>query len=161
MKDGQIQYTDGEWIGYADDLAAINWFNDNVGGTPVIAEASFGPYRCNGSRYSIATGLPAVIGWARHEMQQRYLDGLGQREADLRQLYASTDVGTKQAIIAKYDIGYIIVGATERHYPADNSCTPTDPTAGIDVLDGMVGESLEVAFEHGTTTVYRVLPAAR
>lgn len=161
MERGRIQYTDGQWVGYADDLAAIDWLNQEIGGTPVIAEASFGPYRCNGSRFSIATGLPAVIGWVRHEMQQRYIDDLAQREADLRELYASTDIETKQAIIATYDIEYIIVGQTERSYPRDNSCTPTDPSAGIAALEGMVGETLELAFQHGTTTIYRVLPSTR
>ena len=161
MEQGQIQYADGQWIGYADDLAVIDWFNEEVDGTPVIAEAAFGPYRCNGSRFSIATGLPAVIGWVRHEQQQRYPDDLFQREQDVRELYASTDVAAKRAIIDRYGIQYIIVGQTERNYPRDNSCTPTDPSPGIATLESMVGESLEIAFEQGTTTVYRVMPEAR
>ncbi|HVL23451.1 MAG TPA: DUF2298 domain-containing protein [Thermomicrobiales bacterium] len=160
MDYGQIQFQKGEtfeWVGYADDRAAIDWFNEHVPGTPVIAEASFGPYRCNGSRFSIATGLPAVIGWQRHEQQQRYLDDLGQRESDLRALYATTDIAAKQAIIERYGIEYIIVGQTERSYPADTSCTATDVAEGIQGLESMVGTSLEVAFQHGTTTVYRVV----
>ncbi|MEZ4496675.1 MAG: hypothetical protein R2845_07835 [Thermomicrobiales bacterium] len=57
----------GPLISWSDDLAAIEWFNDNVEGSPLIVEASIGPYRGNGSRFSIATGLPAVLGWERHE----------------------------------------------------------------------------------------------
>ncbi len=61
-------------IGFAGDAAAIDWLLANVEGTPVIAEASIGPYRCNGSRISAATGLPTIIGWERHQQQQRYPD---------------------------------------------------------------------------------------
>jgi uncharacterized membrane protein len=159
MEYGEIRFTNGEWVGYADDLAAIDWVNEHVDGTPVIAEASFGTYRCNGSRFSIATGLPAVIGWQRHEQQQRYLDDLAKREQDLRDLYASTDVSTKQSIIERYGIEYIVVGQTERKYPTidGNECIDTEPDAGIEALEGMVGTSLEVAFTQGTTTVYRVI----
>ena len=63
-------------IRFDGDLAAIEWLLANVRGTPVIAEASIGPYRCNGSRIANATGLPTIIGWERHEQQQRYPDTL-------------------------------------------------------------------------------------
>jgi YYY domain-containing protein len=159
MEYGQIQFTNGEWVGYADDLAAIDWFNEHVDGTPVIAEASFGTYRCNGSRFSIATGLPAVIGWQRHEQQQRYLDDLSPREQDLRDLYTTIDVEQKRTIIDRYDIQYIVVGQTERNYPmiSGNDCIDTEPEPGIEALESMVGSTVEVAFTHGTTTVYRVI----
>src|SRR5690606_2063107 len=51
--DDNGQRTAGEPLTYEDDLAAIQWLNENVSGTPVIAEAAFGTYRCNGSRFSI------------------------------------------------------------------------------------------------------------
>ena len=162
MNYGEIQYTDGQWIGYKDDRAAIDWMNDNIAGTPVIAEASFGTYRCNGSRFSIATGLPDVIGWKRHEEQQRYLDDLAQRENDLRQFYATPSVAQKQALIQRYGIAYIVVGQTERNYPVidGNDCVPQGSAEGIAALEGMVGTTLEVAFTSGTTTVYRVIASA-
>lgn len=162
MSYGEIQYTDGQWVGYKDDRAAIDWMNDNIAGTPVIAEASFGTYRCNGSRFSIATGLPDVIGWKRHEEQQRYLDDLAQRENDLRQLYATPNVAQKQALIQRYGIAYIVVGQTERKYPVidGNDCVPQGSEEGIAALEGMVGTTLEVAFTSGTTTVYRVIAPA-
>ncbi|MGB3307448.1 MAG: DUF2298 domain-containing protein [Thermomicrobiales bacterium] len=163
MNYGEIQYTDGQWVGYKDDRAAIDWMNDNIAGTPVIAEASFGPYRCNGSRFSIATGLPDVIGWKRHEEQQRYLDDLAQRENDLRQLYATPSIAQKQTLIQRYGIAYIVVGQTERNYPVidGNDCVPQGSAEGIAALEGMVGTTLEVAFSAGTTTVYRVIAPAQ
>ena len=81
--------TDGT-ITFNEDLDVINWFNEEIDGAPVIVEASIGPYRGNGSRISIATGLPTVIGWDRHERQQRATPGIirtsGRCERDL-QLY--------------------------------------------------------------------------
>lgn len=159
MEDAQMPLQQGGFLTYDDDLAAINWFNENIGGTPVIAEAAYGPYRCNGSRFSIATGLPAVIGWQRHEQQQRYLDDLSSREAALRELYTTPSVETKRQIIERHDIEYIVVGETERHYPTidGNDCIDTGSAEGIAALESMVGSALEVAFAHGTTVVYRVV----
>src|SRR5262249_36612089 len=119
-------------IGYAGDAAAIAWLNAHVSGSPVIAEASIGPYRCNGSRISAATGLPTIIGWERHEQQQRYPDELPPRVDDVRTLYTSSDVAEKTAILRRYNVAYVIVGDLERLYPmANNECTPTGSAAGI------------------------------
>jgi YYY domain-containing protein len=158
METAQMRVQQGGAISYRDDLAAIDWLNGNVAGTPVIAEAAFGTYRCNGSRFSIATGLPAVIGWQRHEQQQRYLDDLGARENALRELYTSPSAETKQQIIDRYDIEYIVVGQTEVRYPTinGNDCIDSGSADGIAVLEDMSGTSLEVAFQQGTTTIYRV-----
>jgi YYY domain-containing protein len=158
MEYASMPLQQGGVLTYRDDLAAINWFNENVPGTPVIAEAAFGPYRCNGSRFSIATGLPAAIGWQRHEQQQRYLDDLGSREGALRELYTTPSVDVKREIIERYGIEYIIVGDTERHYPTvnGNDCIDTGSPEGIAALESMAGGFLEVAFQQGTTTVYRV-----
>lgn len=159
MRYGKIQFSDGSMVGYKDDRSAIDWMNENIHGSPVIAEASFGIYRCNGSRFSIATGLPDVVGWVNHETQQRYPDDLGQREQDLRDLYTTPDVARKQAIIQQYGIGYVFLGETERKYPSiqDNDCVVGGSAEGIAAIEGMVGTDLEVAFTSGTTTIYRVI----
>jgi YYY domain-containing protein len=160
MRDGVIQMPDGESLSFADDRAVIDWLNDHVDGSPVIAEASIGPYRCNGSRISINTGLPTIIGWERHETQQRYLDGLAERVEDVHDLYASVDTETKLAILRKYDVRFVVVGQLERAYPeiAGNDCVPTNPVAGIAAFDRMIGSSLEIVFQSGSTVLYRVLP---
>jgi uncharacterized membrane protein len=147
-------------IAFAGDLATIDWFNREVGGSPVIAEASIGPYRCNGSRISIATGLPTIIGWERHESQQRPADELPERVADVDRLYRSQEPREKERILRRYNVEYVVVGDLERAYPVpDNQCTATGSAEGIAVFDEMVGESLEVAFADAGTTVYRVLPS--
>lgn len=54
----------------AGDLRAIEWLWDNVPGSPVIAEAQ-APLYSWGSRVSIYTGLPTIVGWDWHQSQQR------------------------------------------------------------------------------------------
>lgn len=148
-------------LSFAGDAEAIAWLFANVPGSPVIAEAAIGPYRCNGSRISAATGLPTIIGWARHEEQQRLPETLPARVADVRDLYTSTDPVAKESILRRYNVAYVVVGELERRYPVpDNECTPTGSVAGIAAFDELIGTTLEVAFVAGTTTVYRVLPLA-
>lgn len=142
-------------LSYDEDRAVIEWFNEEVAGTPVIAEASINPYRCGGSRISIHTGLPVVIGWVRHQEQQRYRDTLDERRDDLRTLYTAEDPEQKQRIIDTYRIEYIVVGDMERHYPT-NGCLATDNEGGIAAFAPLVGSGLEVAFTAGETVVYRV-----
>lgn len=148
-----------EEIAYGGDSDAIAWFFANVSGSPVIAEASIGPYRCNGSRISAATGLPTIIGWERHEQQQRYPETLPARVADVRTLYTSPDTSEKASILRRYNVEYVVVGDLERVYPiANNECTPSGSQAGIAAFDAMVGTTLEVAHASRGTTIYRVLP---
>lgn len=153
------QNTQSGNLTYADDLAAINWLNENVEGTPVIAEAAFGTYRCNGSRFSIATGLPAPVGWVRHQQQQRYPDELGQRERDLRTLYTDADSSQQREIIDRYGIEYVIIGQTEEHYPTPGryGCTDTGNPEAITSLESLTNPTLELVFEQGTTRIYRVI----
>ncbi len=149
-------------VSFQGDLKAIAWFNDRVDGSPVIAEAAIGPYRGNGSRISNATGLPAVLGWDRHERQQRYPEGIGQRMRDVRQLYDSPDPATKLEVLRRYDVAYVVVGDVEREsrgrWNGDNAVRRYASPVGIAAFDGMVGSSLEVAFSADGTTIYRVLP---
>ncbi len=155
MRYGTVTNAEGEVISFAGDKAVIDWFNTHVAGTPVIAEASIGPYRGNGSRISIATGLPTILGWDRHEFQQRFPEGILERDADVRTLYESPDPQTKLQIIAKYGVNYVIVGDVERKTIIDGERYASE--AGLKAFDEMVGTSLEIAFRAGTTTVYRVV----
>ena len=158
MSYGQIPRGGGIVLGYDEDRTVIEWFNSEVPGTPVIAEASLGAYMCSGSRISIHTGLPVVVGWTWHETQQRGWTDLAQRQADLETLYTSEDPEEKRRIIEKYRIEYIVVGDLERSYPSPD-CTVTDNEAGIAAFGSLVGTDLEVAFQAGDTVVYRVTGA--
>jgi uncharacterized membrane protein len=153
--------TDGSVITFKGDHEAINWLNEHVSGSPVLAEASFGPYRCNGSRISIAMGLPDDIGWANpHEGQQRPSTDFPDRLTDLHELYTSTSSETKRAIINKYGIEYIIVGPLEVIYPRIDEryrCVPTGSQAGIDAFNQMIGIDLFPVFSADGTTILRVV----
>jgi YYY domain-containing protein len=157
MNYGTLHSPTGKVISFKDDLAAIDWFNAHVSGSPVIAEASIGPYRGNGSRFAIATGLPTVLGWDNHETQQRYLEGITTRYQDVRRLYQSADPAEKMAILNQYGVEYVIVGDVERYSTVGNQLYATPE--GIAAFDQMVGNGLEIAFQSGNTTVYRVVPS--
>ena len=59
-----------EEIRLSHDKDAIDWMLVNFKGLPVVAEAVTPIYRW-GSRISIYTGFPTVIGWNWHQQQQR------------------------------------------------------------------------------------------
>lgn len=159
MDSGAIPETSisGGQMVFDEDRQIIDWFNRHVPGTPVIAEAYTGMYRCNGSRISIGTGLPAVMGWTNHESQQRYSTGFSQRVRDLQELYTSTDASAKIEVIEQYDIRYIVVGQIERNYPDGNPCEFLNNAVGIAGFDPLLGAQLEVAFQAGQSVVYRVI----
>lgn len=168
MEYGTIPNERCEQFSMKDDYTAIKWLNANVVGSPVIAEASIGAYRGDGSRFAIATGLPTILGWDRHEYQQRPGETIGPRVNDVRALYNDPDEGHKLSILQRYHVSYVIVGAVERHWyltPPPNTPCGTAQTnyaspQGLAVLEAMSGRYLTPAFQSGETTIYRVLPGA-
>jgi uncharacterized membrane protein len=102
---------------YPDDWAAIQWLQVHVSGNPVVLEGTKGAYWIEGrsSRFSMATGLPTVMGWANHEGQWRgksFYQVAG-REGDIRTIYQTRDWTTAQALLDKYQVRYVIVSALE------------------------------------------------
>ena len=98
------------------DYDAIRWMQTNVKGTPVIIEGYVSEYKW-GSRYTIYTGLPGVIGWNWHQRQQRAInpdDWVYERINDVNEFYSTTDIDRCVEIIQAYDIEYIIVGQMEQ-----------------------------------------------
>ena len=71
-----------------DDYEGIEWLRHNVEGTPAIVEGRADLYRWGG-RFSIYTGLPAVLGWDWHQKQQRGDCGfmVDQRAAEVDAFY--------------------------------------------------------------------------
>ena len=132
------------------DRRAIAWLQDNVVGSPVIAEASVPPYRW-GSRIANYTGLPTIIGWDWHQKQQRAAlssEMVDWRLLDLRNLYNVRDTEYALQMLQRYQVGYIYVGELERaYYDAE----------GLDKFDAMVGSALEIAYQDGPVTIYRVI----
>ena len=103
-----------------------------------------------GARYSIYTGLPAVLGWDWHQKQQRagYVERVDQRQRDVNRFYESTDPEVARTFMDRYDVAFIVVGGLERAYY---------PAAGLAKFDRLVGSGLEVVYRQGGVTIYQVI----
>jgi YYY domain-containing protein len=131
------------------DLDAIEWLRNNISGSPVTIEASTVEYRW-GSRFSIYTGLPTVIGWRWHQVQQRgfFAFMVDARLQDVNTFYTTTDPEEAEAILLKYGVSLVILGQVERQYY---------PGPGLDKFDAMDGGALELIYENAQTRIYRVV----
>lgn len=157
MKEGWILNATGERVDFSGDLQAIDWLNEHAtDGNPVIVEAAIGPYRGNGSRISSATGLPAVIGWDRHQRQQRYPEGITRRMSDVETLYNTTDLQEKMELLRRYRARYVIVGDVERLWNPEESPAPYASAAGLAAFEALVGNGLSIAFDAEGTRIYQV-----
>lgn len=141
------------WAWYPGDYAAIQWLNETVPGSPVILEASCGPYQWYG-RVSIYTGLPSVLGWDSHEGQQRYGSDVAARVSDVQTIYATPDAGQALALLHKYHVRYIYLGQLERM-----ACGGTQPLPpeSLAKFQAMVGTSLRVVYQNPDVTIYEVI----
>lgn len=101
-----------------EDYNAISWLNKNVQNSEVLLEANTPIYRW-GSRVSIYTGLPTILGWDWHETAHRqYLppETIQSRENDIKLLYESTDPRVTFSLLNKYRVRYIYLGQLEKAY---------------------------------------------
>lgn len=158
MRYATYQIPGGPLISWNDDLQAINWMNENIEGSPVIVEASIGAYRGNGSRFSIATGLPTVLGWQRHQQQQRYWSDSAVRMEEVQNFYQTSSIEEKIDFLLRFNVEYVVVGDLERYgVLGENPNNPYSTPEGIAGIEAMVGNGLEIAFQHGNTIIYRVV----
>lgn len=134
------------------DLDAIEWLRDNVQGSPVVLEGRTTQYQW-GSRISIYTGLPTVLGWEWHQAQQRpkgtyAVDG---RKAIVESIYNTTSPDTALKLLASYGVQYIVVGELER---------AVYDSRGLAKFDTMVDTALELAYENPGVRIYKVVSAS-
>lgn len=101
-----------------DDQAVINCLRDLVGRADVVvAEAIGDPYRIDYGRVGTLAGIPIVLGWENHERQWRgnsYAAIAGTRAQDIKRLFTAADMIDIDDILKRYDISYILYGASER-----------------------------------------------
>jgi len=98
------------------DYDAIKWIQENPSGTPVILEASSddSSYRYI-SRVSANTGLPTVIGWARHEQfWGRNDEEIRTRLEDVNNIYSTSSKKKALELMNKYNVSYVYIGQLER-----------------------------------------------
>ena len=108
---------DGQTFGLGPDLEAIRWLQDNVEGSPVILEAHNEQYHWS-ARIANYTGLPTVLGWPWHQIQQRldYREEIPRRAADVAEIYNTTQMTRAEELLRRYDVAYVVVGELERIY---------------------------------------------
>ncbi len=132
------------------DYDAIKWMQLNVQGSPVIVEGNTVEYRW-GTRFTIYTGLPGVVGWNFHERQQRgFLDDtvVWNRINEIPVFYTETDIHATLAFLKKYNLKYIIVGQLEEAY------YPGDGLTKFVTYDGVYWKKV---YQEKDTTIYEVL----
>jgi YYY domain-containing protein len=148
----------------SEDYRAIRWMQDNVQGSPVIVEAaSSGVQYQWHSRFSIYTGLPDVVGWEWHQVQQRVLESATviARGREVDAFYATTDLAAARDFLRKYNVRYIIVGQLERAKYAPGA---PNGTVGAGSPDGLLKfEANNNIYWHevyrdGQTVIYEVNP---
>ncbi len=133
-----------------EDYQAIRWMQENIQGSPVIVEANTPEYRW-GSRYTINTGLPGVVGWNWHQRQQRgeMAPQVEQRVAEVMSFYQGIDRLPVEEFLHKYQVRYIVVGQLER---------AAYPGAGLAKFDNWNGDLWREIYRQGSTVIYEVLP---
>ncbi|MBA4384662.1 MAG: hypothetical protein C0410_07990 [Anaerolinea sp.] len=144
---------DGKPVNLSHDYYAIQFMQDNILGSPVIVEGNTTEYKW-GSRFSVHTGLPSVVGWSWHTRQHNSLisgELITKRIDEVAEFYNTVDLDSAKKFLAKYDVQYIIVGDLERvHYS----------TEGLAKFQNLINEgTLIIVFGDNTantTTIFEV-----
>ncbi len=131
------------------DYDAIRWMQENVQGSPVIVEAQIPEYRW-GTRMTIYTGLPTVLGWNWHQRQQReFVPGndIWGRAGEIQAFYTGTDLALTQDFLKKYQVHYIVVGQLEQAYYFG---------PGLDKFEAQDGTLWNEVYRNEGTVIYEV-----
>jgi len=132
------------------DYDAIRWMQDNIKGSPVIVEANQVEYHW-GTRYTVYTGLPGVVGWNWHQRQQRTLtphDWVFSRVEDVNVFFDTADLASAKDFLEEYQVSYIVVGQLERakYLPE-----------GIKKFDQGLGTLWQIVYQNEETTIYQTI----
>lgn len=141
--------TNGITMDLGEDYRAIMWMQEHISGSPVILEAQAYEYQW-GNRFTIYTGLPAVVGWNYHQRQQRAIlrsEVVQQRVDGVNAFYLSQDEKFVSDYLKRYDVRYIIVGQLER---------ATYSPAGLDKFIALEGILWDEVYRDGSTSIYAV-----
>lgn len=140
----------GVELDLSQDYRAIRWMQENVSGSPVIVEGNSPEYRW-GTRFTIYTGLPGVVGWNWHQRQQRAVlavDWVWPRVDEVNAFYNGVDPAAAQQFLQKYDVKYIILGQLERVYYS------AEGLAKFDALNGVYWREV---YREQDTIIYEVI----
>jgi len=144
------KYPEGDTLmDLSQDHQLIRWMQENISGTPRIIEANVPEYRW-GSRISIYTGLPGVIGWNWHQRQQRAInpaEWVFSRVDDVEAFYSTSDLMVAERLIQKYEIDYVVIGQLERSIY---------PNAGIEKFAGPNDNIFTIVYKEDDTMLLEV-----
>ncbi len=132
-----------------EDYRAILWMQQNVQGSPVIVEGNVTEYRW-GTRYTIYTGLPGVVGWNWHQRQQRGVvsaEDVQKRVDEVGVFYNSVDKDLVKRFLTKYNVKYIVVGQMER------AIYSPEGILKFSSFDGILWRQV---YHDGNTKIYKV-----
>ncbi|MCL0044231.1 DUF2298 domain-containing protein [Dehalococcoidia bacterium] len=132
------------------DWDAIQWLRTNVEGSPVVAEGNTSPHQYRwGSRVSIYTGLPTIVGWDWHQTQQRYGEQkvLRSRLSQVSTLFSTSSEDQAAQILRDYNVRYIYVGKLERLYY---------PLHGLAKFKDMAGRGVTLVYSNPEVDIYEV-----
>jgi len=141
------------------DYDAIRWLQENITGTPMLAEApaswydvngqnsGYDYYRAGGLRVSSMTGLPTFLG--QHQGEQRFGQQVGPREQVGREFWQTTDIARLRQIIDDLHVDYVYVGQLER-----TLFTPAQ-LSKFDVLVDL--DEAEIVYENDGVTIYHLI----
>ncbi len=153
-----MEYSTYDWRGLMDlsqDYRAIRWMQENVQGSPVIVEANLRDLYRWGSRFSIYTGLPGVVGWEWHQQQQRAVtpgSWVSDRITEIDNFYTSTDLQAAVEFLQNYGVKYIILGQLERNIYAG---------PGLEKFESQNGILWRDVYRDGSTVIYEVMESER
>ena len=121
------------WIGYSEtptlnglsfirrnnryDAAAIRFLNDRVSGQPCLIEAVGLGYNSWGSRYSIFTGIPALMGWDGHVSEwvgATESERIRLRRAATEEIFNTPDRERAKSLLDAYGVRLVVVGPLEK-----------------------------------------------
>jgi tetratricopeptide (TPR) repeat protein len=137
---------EGQRVNLRPDGKAIAWINENIVGTPVLAQSGLWFYRTYGIRVAANTGLPTIVS-ALHENEQRDPSIVGIRDSDIQTLFRTPDPVIAEQILQKYRVNYVYVGSIEHAFY---------PEEGINKFEAMRGSSLNLVYYTPGVQIYRV-----
>ena len=142
-------FVNGVTMDLGQDYRAIQWMQENVEGSPVILEAQAYEYYW-GNRYTVYTGLPAVVGWNYHQRQQRAIlrnNAVQERVDEVNAFYMSMEPEFIEEYLQKYRVGYVIVGQQEMAF------YPPEALAKFETYDGQLWD---LVYSQDETNIYKV-----
>jgi YYY domain-containing protein len=149
-----MNYASYDWKGPMDlsqDYRAIRWMQENVEGSPVIVEANMRDLYRWGSRFSINTGLPAVVGWEWHQQQQRAINPgiwVSNRIDQTDDFYKTINIETARKFLKRYGVKYFVVGQLEKNIY---------PHLSLEKFENGNGLYWNEVFRDGDTVIYQVI----